>query len=358
MSDASYHSDTDDSVGQESYVSTPVRDSNPFSDTDAAIPDLEPAPLEAFPLMRLSPELGLNVYDQLLIGLTVNRQRAVADLNKYHRAYEWPNNDFSACLNLLLTCKEIHRHVRGLWENVYIHKCCFYFWKLPSFHRVATSLVKLGEPYRSARYALRTRASDEIGLEEAEFITEEGEMFMKGQPGFPRDNPDYTDFQWSWPNFPYASRCGPHTLQGQGPIPIETYRLGPRGRKCARTFIPGLKGCSITVHDRHVSESHAGTSYLLMSGEVGNVFWDEYDAAFGHGKQLIWDEWEKRGFPDTPLSRADIVLSRKAQLELCMAAFWVRGGNEPVHHESVIFGIEEVYNLRNWLRLHPSYSVD
>lgn len=183
-------------------------------------------------------------------------------------------------------------------------------------------------------------------------------MFMKGQPGFPRDNPDYTDFQWSWPNFPYASRCGPHTLQGQGPIPIETYRLGPRGRKCARTFIPGLKGCSITVHDRHVSESHAGTSYLLMSGEVGNVFWDEYDAAFGHGKQLIWDEWEKRGFPDTPLSRADIVLSRKAQLELCMAAFWVRGGNEPVHHESVIFGIEEVYNLRNWLRLHPSYSVD
>lgn len=78
MSDASYHSDSDDSVGQESYVSRPYRDSSQFSDsglylTHLAIPDLEPAPHDTFPLMRLSPELRLNVYDQLFIDLTVNR---------------------------------------------------------------------------------------------------------------------------------------------------------------------------------------------------------------------------------------------------------------------------------------------
>lgn len=358
MSDASYHSDTGDSVGQESYVSTPVRDSSPLSDTDAAIPDLEPAPLEAFPLMRLSPELRLNVYDQLLIGLTVNRQRAVADLNKYHRAREWPNNDFSAYLNLLLTCKEIHRHVRGLWESVYIHKCCFYFWKLPSFHRVATSLVKLGEPYRSARYALRTRACDEVGLEEAEFIHLEGEEFMSGQPGFPIGDPDYAEFQWSWPKFPYADRSGVHTLDGHGPIPVETYRQGPKGKKFGRATFPGLLNCSLTVHERHVSERYCGTAYMLMVGQVADICWSGYNVALGQGKQLIWDEWAKRGFIESSLAKADIILAQRARLEEGMADIWVRNGDEPQDHENALLKIEEVYSLSNWLRLRPMFSID
>jgi hypothetical protein len=147
-------------------------------------------------------------------------------------------------------------------------------------------------------------------------------------------------------------------LQGEGPISIEIYRQGRGGKKYARAYIPGLEGCSIAVHDRQVSGNHAGTAYLLMSGKVGDVFWGDYDAAFGYGKQMIWDEWERRGFPYTPLARADIVLSRKAQLELSMAAIWVRNGNQPCDHENVVEAIEEVYNLRNWLRLHPSYSVD
>lgn len=363
MGEAGHLSDTDDSVGQENYTSSPIRSSSPFSETSSllgglAIPSLEVSPLDAFPLMKLSPELRLNIYDQVLIDLTINRQRKVADLNKYHRAHEWPKNDFSAYLGLLLTCEEVHRDVKGLWENVYIHKCCFYFWKMPDFYRIATSLVKLGGAYRSAKYALRTRAWDEIGFNEAEFITDEGEHFMKDQPGFPTENPDYIDFQWSWPKFPYASRSGPHTLQGEGPIPVETYRQGPKGHKYARAYIPGLKGCSLAIHDRHVPGDSISTSYLLMSGTVGDVFWGEYDAAFGYGKQMIWDEWERREFPDSSLARADIVLSRRAQLELCMAALWERGGDEPLDHESVIFGIEEVYNLGNWLRLRPSYAID
>ena len=363
MSESGRLSNAGDLVDQENYVPSSMRDSSPFSDTssslgDLAIPDFKPASLDAFPLMKLSPELRLNIYDQVLIDLTTNRQRAVADLNKYHRAHEWPKNDFSAYLSLLLTCKEIHAHVKGLWENVYIHKCCFYFWKIPDFYRIVTSLVKLGDPYRSARYALRTRASDEIGFEEAEFITDEGEDFMKVQPGFPIGNPDYKDFQWSWPEFPYASPSGPHTLQGEGPIPVETYRQGPKGREYARASIPGLKGCSLAIHDRQVSGTHAGTSYLLMSGEVGNVFWGGYDAAFGHGRQAIWDEWERRGFPGNSLARADIVLSRRALLELGMAAIWTRDGNEPHDHELAVSVIEAVYSLGNWLRLRPAHAID
>ena len=169
MSDASHLSDTDYSVGEENYVSSPSRDSSPFRNTssllgDLAFPHLEPAPLDAFPLMRLSPELRLNVYDQLLI-------------------------------------------------------------------------------------------------------------------------------------------------------------------------------------------------YMLMSGEIGKVCWDKYDAAFGHGKQMIWDEWERRGFPDTSLTRADIILSQKAQLETCMAAVWMRKGDQPRDHELAVFIIEDVYCLGNWLRLCPSYAI-
>ena len=357
MSDASYGGDSDDSRCPESSTSSAIGGSS-SSLEDLALPDLIPAPLNEFPLMKLSPELRLNVYDQLLIDLTINRQRPVADLNKYHRAHEWPRNNFSAYLGLLLACKEIHGHVKGLWENVYIHECCFYFWKLPDFHRVANSLVKSGEPYRSARYALRTRAWDEIGLDEAEFVTDEGEKFMKDQPGFPRHNPDYAEFQWSWPKFPYASRSGAHTLYGEGPIPVETYRQGPKGRRYARASIPGLEACSLTVHDRQVPESHAGPTYLLMSGEVGSVFWGKYNAAFGHGKQMIWDEWERRGFPDTSLARADIVLSQRAQLEAGIAKTWVRRGNKPRDHEHAVLMIEAIYNLGNWLRLRPSYAID
>jgi hypothetical protein len=363
MSETSYASDTDDSVDLESVLSNSFRDSSPFSRASSPLPDLvapniEPAPVDTFALMRLSPELRLNVYDQLLIDLTINRQRPVADLNKYHRAHEWPNNDFSAYLNLLLTCKEVHWHVKGLWEKVHIHKCCFYFWKLPDFHRVSSALIKLGEPYRSSSYALRTRASDEIGFDEAEWINDEGENCMKDQPDFPSHDPDYVEFQWSWPKFPYASPSGAHTLDGNGPIPIETYRQRPRGRKYARASVPGLEGCSLTIHDRQVSQSHAGTAYLLMSGEVSNVYWGEYDAAFGHSKQMIWDEWERRGFSETSLARADIVLSQRAQLEAGMAGIWVREGNKPHDHMDVVVMIEGVYNLRNWLRLRPSYAID
>ena len=344
----------DDLVGQENYVSRPIRDSDPFSDSSSSLGDLAAAPLQAFPLMKLSPELRLDIYDQVLIDLTTNRQRTVAGLNKYHRVREWPKNDFSAYLSLLLTCKEIHAHVKGLWENVYIHKCCFYFWKIPDFYRIATSLVKLGEPYRSARYTLRTRSDKEIGDEQADFITFEGSNFMKDQPGFPIDNPDYEDLQWSLPKFTYMSKSGLHTLQGEGPIPVETYQQGPRGRNFGRASIPGLKGCSIAVHDRQVLQSRPAATYVLMSGEVGNVFWGKYDAAFGHGKQVIWDEWERRGYPRDCLTRADIVLSHRALLELGIPVRWAGYRNKPYD----LWDIELIYNLLGWLPGYRAYGID
>lgn len=319
-------------------------------------PDDSPEPIDSFPLMKLPPELRLKIYDQLFTDLTITRQRRVADLNKYHRTHEWPDNDFSAYLGLLLTCKEVNGPAKGLWENSYIRHCCFYTWKLPELHRIASSLVKLGEPYQSAKYALRTLTHEDMGLNEADFIELEGCDFMHEQPGFPTE-PDYEDFHWSWPEFPYADRSGRHTLYPDGRIPVEIYRQGPKGKKFARASFPELHSCSIAVHDRHVSSHVCGTSYVLMSGEVGNIFWGKYDAGLGLGKQMVWDEWEMQGFPESSLARADIVLMRRAQLEIGMAAIWRNNRDKPGSHNRLMTMIEDMYNFGNWLRLKPSFSL-
>jgi hypothetical protein len=363
MSDAGYLSDSNDSEGIESPITSPdtspLRDSSPFaydvflSRNPMLLPEVEPEPITPFPLMKLPPELRLNIYDQLFTDLTIGRQRKVADLNKYHRADEWPDNDFSDYISLLLTCKEIYQPAKSLWEKVYIPKCCFYFWKMPEFHRVASALVKLGEPYQSARYALRSRAFDEIGSTEAEFIDMEADTFMDCQPGFPNHDPDYSEFHWMWPKFPYTSRSGAHTLYPHGRVPVEIYRQGPKHKKYGRAQFPGLQDCSLAVHERNVSdaENHYGTRYMLMSGEVGSIFWGGYDVDIGIGKQLIWDEWERRGFPDSCLARGAIVQTLRARLELGMADLKkINECKEPIDHERAMNTVESIYNLGSWLR--------
>jgi hypothetical protein len=96
---------------------------------------------------------------------------------------------------------------------------------------------------------------------------------------------------------------------------------------------------------------------MLMVGQMNDVHWAEYDVAFGKSKQLLWNEWEKKGFPESFLARANIVLAQRAQLETGMAALWVRKGDEPRDHEEAILKIEEVYSLSNWLRLRPMFSI-
>jgi hypothetical protein len=354
MSEPSYSSDSGDSVGQESPVTSPRRNSSVVHDSslleDPMTPGDEPDPITSFPLMKLPPELRLNIYDQLFLDLTIGRQRKVADLNKYHRPDEWPDNNFSDYLNLLLTCKEIYHSAKGLWDKVYIPKFCFYFWKMPDFHRVASALVKLGGSYQSARYALRIRTLDEIGLEAADFIDLEGSGFMSCQPGFPNDDSDYSEFHWSWPELPYASRSGTHTLYTDGGVPVETYRQGPKRKKFGRAQFPGLQGCSIAVHDRHVPRGYRDTSYLLMSGEVCNIFWDGYDADLQLGKQLIWDKWERRGFPSSGRARREIIMLLRDQLAPGMRRGLPPSGRGALRMlKWIMHEVKKAYDLGSWL---------
>lgn len=97
---------------------------------------------------------------------------------------------------------------------------------------------------------------------------------------------------------------------------------------------------------------------MLMSDQVDKVCWTKYDVALGQAKQLIWDEWEKRGFPESSLARANIIMAQRAQLQSGMAAIWLREGDEPQDHEETLLKIEEVYSISNWLRLRPSFAID
>lgn len=304
----------------------------------------------AFPLMRLPPELRLRTYDQVFTDLTIGRQSQVADVYTYHHGHEWPGNDFSDYLNLLLASKHVHDEAKPLWEHVYILQACFYFLKPPSFHRVAKSLATLGEPYTNAKYVLWTAPKDENASQNADWIDEEGEDFMAEQPGFPSHDPNYAQMSFSWPEIPYARGEGQHYLLPSNEIPVEIYSQGPERKLFGRAIIPGLEDCTLIFHERHAPPNYAGTDYMLMTGEMGGVFWGAYDLPFSKAKWTLWEAWEKKGFPGSCLSKANLVLVHQAQLELGIWDVWRRNGNSPQDEEDTMLKIEELYGLRDWLR--------
>jgi hypothetical protein len=299
--------------------------------------------------MKLPPEIRLNVYDCLFTDLAINRQRDVADLTEYHHSYEWPDNDFSAYRNLLLTCREVHDAAKGLWENMYARHVCFYFWKVPDFYRVAKLLTTLGEPYQDASYALRTRPFEETEAEETDFVDNEAEEIMSAQPGFPHDDEDYANFHWGWPAFRFNGGQGNHSLHSNGRIPHDIYQKGARIKPFARAEFPGLEECSIVVHERHPDEGKE-SQYLLMSGKVGDVFWGGYDAAGGHAQLKIWEEWSKRGCPPCCLAKAEIVLTWRAQAMAGQDEEWLALGGDPHADLEDLESVKYRYQLHNWLR--------
>jgi hypothetical protein len=358
MSDA-HHLDTCDELLDRYLYSDEYPDSNSdiaetYTDTIGYIPSPTFSVLKLeheipFPLMKLPPEIRLNVYDCLFTDLTINRQREVADLTEYHHSHEWPDNDFSAYRNLLLTCREVHDAAKGLWETMYARHVCFYFWKVPDFYRVAKLLTTLGEPYQDPSYALRTRTFEETEAEETEFVDNEAEEIMSTQPGFPHDNEDYANFHWAWPPFHFNGEPGSHSLLSDGRIPHDTYRRGARRRPFARAEFPGLEDCSIVVHEDHPDEG-TRSQYLLMSGKIGTVFWGGYDAAAGHAQLKIWEEWRKRGCPPCCLAKAEVVLTWRAQAMSGQDEAWLALGGDPHADLENLEKVKYRFQLHNWLR--------
>jgi hypothetical protein len=299
-----------------------------------------------FPLMKLPPEVRLNVYDCLFTDLTIERQHQVADLTVYHHPYEWPDNDFSDYRNLLLTCREVHDEAKGLWENMYIHHCCFYFWKVPDLYRVAKLLTDLGEPYQRMTYALRTRTGSETGPYTTEFIDDVSMDLMLKQSGFPEHDPDYYGFHWAWPQFNWAAGPGMHSLLTNRRVPYEIYVRN--AETYARADFPGLEECSIAAHDWRHAVMHSYKQYLLMSGMIGDIAWDHYDPVTGHAKMMIWEEWDRSEYPSRSLVRSDIALTWRAQAMSGHDQAWLALGGDPEDLRSIGL-FQDDYELEDWL---------
>jgi len=295
--------------------------------------------------MKLPKEVRLNVYDCLFTDLTINRQRDVADLTRYHPSHEWPDNDFSAYRNLLLTCKEVHDEAKSLWENMYIRHCYFYFWKAQDLYRVAKLLTDIGEPYQRMSYALRTRHNTEFGARAADFVEDVSADLMFYQRGFPEDDRDYNGFHWAWSRLRWGKGPGTHTMFEDGCVPYEIY-VQDVGT-CARIEFPGLTDCSISVHESLIG-IYAQAQYLLMSGKVGDIAWDSYDALAGHAKMMLWEEWDRRGYPSSCLDRAEIVLKWRAQAMSGQDETWLALGGDPEDLGSMK-RVQYEYGLGSWL---------
>lgn len=303
-----------------------------------------------FPLMKLTPELRLSVYDSLFTDLTITRQRKVADLTTYHRYKDWPGNDLTDFRNLLLTCKAVHEEAKNLWEKKYARRCCFYFWKVPDLYRVYQQLVKLGEPYSCMKYALRTRPREEVDVYELGSLGGEAEEVMIHQPGFPDK---YSIITFVWPKIDFSLGEGIHMWQPHGTMPYEIYNMGSRKRqRFVRADYPELKMCSIAFHERQ-SRRKKATRYMLMSGEIGNIGWDKFDAAAAHSRVKIWEEWKRKGHQSHFLEKADAVLTWRAKAMSGQDQEWLALGGNP---ESDLQDLEDMswkYSLEHWL--DPSF---
>jgi len=318
-----------------------------FDESEDGLPTTKLSSLHAknerqFPLMKLPKEVRLNVNDYLFTDLTLDRQRQVADLTTYHHTHEWPDNDFSAYRNLLLTCKEVHDEAKSLWENMYIHHCCFYFWSAPDLYRVAKLLTALGEPYQRVSYALRTRTSFETGSHETRFIDDVSVDLMSKQPGFPNDDTEYLKFYWGWPSIRWEYGSGIHSL---GRVSYEIYVKD--AEYCVRINLPGLENCAISVHDCMIG-FFVYARYLLMKGNVGDIVWDHYDPAAGHAKMKIWEEWDRREYPSCCLERSDIVLTWRAQAMSGQDKAWLALGGDPEGLRTNQ-SVQDEYELGRWL---------
>lgn len=301
-----------------------------------------------FPLMKLSPEIRLSVYDCLFMGLTINRQRKVADLDRYHRWRHWPDNDFTAYRNLLLTCRSVNAEARNLWEKSYVRHCCFYMWKVPQLFRLFRLLTELGEPYLQMKYALRSRSGEEIDGNIAEFIEDEAPVLMTVQPGFPYDV--YTDYTFGWPDFDFTIGPGKHTHTMNRTHLYEIYEIGTlKSRMFARAHFPDLESCSIVLHERQ-SKRKELTQYLLMSGEIGKVTWDKYDAPAAHAKVKVWEEWQQLGFPSKCLAKADAVFTWRAKAMSGQDQEWLALVKERDTDLEEVGKIQSRLDLGDWLR--------
>jgi hypothetical protein len=247
-----------------------------------------------FPIMKLPPELRLVVFDQLFLDLTVCRQNRMMYCNQERMLRKHKVNDFRPYTNLLLTSKELNNVAKKLWEERYLHQCCFYFWHVWKLYDFANVVDKLGKPYTEIGYVLRSRheEADEmikpfcVAGEVARIAEGEADTFMGNQPGAPSDYPLGLIKQAN--KRLYAAE-GTHEASNDISLRTMVYKTE---KSFVRSECSGPESCTLTV-SHAVTPLREGTcridGYRQMHGKFSGIFWGGYDAAVSYGIFRLWE---------------------------------------------------------------------
>jgi hypothetical protein len=276
------------------------------------------SPTLAFPIMKLPPEIRLMVFDQLFLDLTVRRQHNMKYHNEEKLLQKHQVNDFRPYTNLLLTCKELNKEARKLWEEQYLHECCFYFWHVSKLYDLAVILEKLGRPYTEIKYVLRTRFAENFvcnmcpAATAAEAGRNEAVWFIQTQPGVPPSFPKDLEKHFFNRLFPSTGddsgkiEVAEGTYEATDENPVRTVVHKEAGTTFALGKSPDAESCTISTHLNETvleSTNHDANNefkvyegrgaradtYEQMQGKFSGIFWGGYDAAVGYGKLELWE---------------------------------------------------------------------
>jgi hypothetical protein len=276
------------------------------------------SPTLTFPIMKLPPEIRLMVFEQLFLDLTVRRQHSMMHRNEEKLLQKHQVNDFRPYTNLLLTCKELNKEAKKLWEEQYLHECCFYFWHVSKLYDLAMILEKLGGAYTEIKYVLRPQFAENfvcnmcLAATAAEAGTNEAIGFIQTQPGVSPPYPDDLDKHFVKRLFPSTGNdsgkieIGEGTYEATDENPVRTVVYKEAGKTFALGEYPGPESCTISTHlnesvlestnhdDNNEFQVYEGRgarvdTYEQMQGKFSGIFWGGYDPAVGYGKLKLWE---------------------------------------------------------------------
>jgi hypothetical protein len=374
-------------------AASPVsQDSNP-SQTSPSPSD----PTLTFPIMKLPPEIRLMVFDQLFLDLTVRRQHFMKYHNGEKLLQKHQVNDFRPYTNLLLTCKELNKEAKKLWEEQYLHECCFYFWHVSKLYDLAMLFEKLGGAYTNVRYVLRTQFVENfvcnmcLAATAAEAGEHEALWFMQTQPVVSPDYSDEFDQHFIRRLFPSTGNDSGKIEIGEGVYeatdenPVRTVVYKEAGKTFAHGEYSGPESCSLSTHLTETvleSTNHDNNNelqiyvegrgarhdvYEQMQGKFSGIFWGGYDPAVGYGKLKLWEavpllhlesrclcrKWNdpanRHDEEDDMLRRGDKIRSKlldKWFNEIINDPKWLALGGEV--DEEGLSGVLDDYGMEHW----------
>ena len=341
--------------------------------------------------MELPPELRLMVFDQLFLDLTVRRQSTMVYRNEEKLLQKHQVNDFRPYTNLLLTCKELNKEAKKLWDEQYLRECCFYFWHVAKLYDQALVLQKLGGAYTELKYVLRSQWEEDhvsrfcLASSVNHIVRSEAEDFMSCQPGVLPDFLDTFEEQFRKRVHGSAGRYsklieGIYEATDDNPICAVIYK-DEAGKTFARGEYPSAESCTISTHQDHTPSGDSCyriDTYSQMQGKFSGIFWGSHDAAVSYGKLKLWeatplchghghcpcDKWDK---PENRFDYLDMVTGdhydRFALLsrwygEIVKDRKWLELGGQPAHSE-VAVATDHVpefwWDIEYWLECAREY---